>query len=220
MGILFLSGTRAARGAANSRARDDHRHRAPRAQPRPLRRSQLCSCPQRRSLTTRSRTRKRLAAEAPRANRAMAVRGRIDAHRSCRARNLARINPLAMTGGGMPPRGFKKGTKRARQYEHVKESELRPGRSQALAKEISARTVNKDEHGRVSRGRLSTRGRGRAGHSRGRFEPAPAQSCNSHETHESPLAFRPGRAPSRSGSSRRSFTTLTWSRLRDPCRQC
>ena len=29
----------------------------------------------------------------------------------------------------MPPRGVKKGTKRARQYEHVKKSEKRAGRS-------------------------------------------------------------------------------------------
>ena len=43
----------------------------------------------------------------------------------------------------MPPRGVKKGTKLARQYEHVKESELDQGRSTARAKEIAARTVNK-----------------------------------------------------------------------------
>lgn len=29
----------------------------------------------------------------------------------------------------MPPRGVKKGTKRARQYEHVKQSEKKAGRS-------------------------------------------------------------------------------------------
>ena len=29
----------------------------------------------------------------------------------------------------MPPRGVKKGTKRARQYEHIKESERKQGRS-------------------------------------------------------------------------------------------
>jgi len=38
----------------------------------------------------------------------------------------------------------KKGTKRARQYEHVKESERRQGRSAGRAKEIAARTVNKE----------------------------------------------------------------------------
>ena len=43
----------------------------------------------------------------------------------------------------MPPRGVKKGTKRARQYEHVKESEKKQGRSTKRAKEIAARTVNK-----------------------------------------------------------------------------
>ena len=45
----------------------------------------------------------------------------------------------------MPPRGVKKGTKRARQYEHVKESEERQGRSEARAEEIAARTVNKEK---------------------------------------------------------------------------
>jgi hypothetical protein len=44
----------------------------------------------------------------------------------------------------MPPRGIKKGTKRARQYEHVKRSELDQGRSENRAKEIAARTVNKE----------------------------------------------------------------------------
>jgi hypothetical protein len=44
----------------------------------------------------------------------------------------------------MPPRGVKKGTKRARQYEHVKESEKRQGRSESRAKEIAARTVQKE----------------------------------------------------------------------------
>jgi hypothetical protein len=44
----------------------------------------------------------------------------------------------------MPPRGVKKGTKLARQYEHIKESEREQGRSQKRAKEIAARTVNKE----------------------------------------------------------------------------
>ncbi len=44
----------------------------------------------------------------------------------------------------MPPRGVKKGTKRARQYEHVKQSELDQGASESRAEEIAARTVNKE----------------------------------------------------------------------------
>jgi hypothetical protein len=59
----------------------------------------------------------------------------------------------------MPPRGVKKGTKRARQYEHVKESERRQGRSESLAEEIAARTVNKERarHGESrERSRTST----------------------------------------------------------------
>jgi hypothetical protein len=44
----------------------------------------------------------------------------------------------------MPPAGVKKGTKRARQYEHIKESELQQGASESRAEEIAARTVNKE----------------------------------------------------------------------------
>ena len=56
----------------------------------------------------------------------------------------------------MPPRGVKKGTKRARQYEHVKESELAQGRSEDKAEEIAARTVNKE---RARAGESQTRSR-------------------------------------------------------------
>jgi hypothetical protein len=45
----------------------------------------------------------------------------------------------------MPPRGVKPGTKRARQYEHVKQSEKDQGRSESRAEEIAARTVNKEK---------------------------------------------------------------------------
>src|SRR3954447_22688093 len=44
----------------------------------------------------------------------------------------------------MPPRGVKKGTKRARQYEHIKESQLEQGQPEDRAKEIAARTVQKE----------------------------------------------------------------------------
>ena len=56
----------------------------------------------------------------------------------------------------MPPRGVKKGTKRARQYEHVKESQLEQGESEDRAEEIAARTVNKE---RARRGESRTRSR-------------------------------------------------------------
>ncbi len=45
----------------------------------------------------------------------------------------------------MPPAGVKKGTKRARQYEHIKESEKKQGASTKRAEEIAARTVNKEK---------------------------------------------------------------------------
>jgi hypothetical protein len=44
----------------------------------------------------------------------------------------------------MPPRGVKKGTKRARQYEHIKKGQKEQGRSEGRAEEIAARTVNKE----------------------------------------------------------------------------
>ena len=44
----------------------------------------------------------------------------------------------------MPPRGVKKGTKRARQYEHVKKSQRQRGVSAGRAEEIAARTVQKE----------------------------------------------------------------------------
>jgi hypothetical protein len=56
----------------------------------------------------------------------------------------------------MPPRGVKKGTKLARQYEHIKDSERKQGRSTARAKEIAARTVNK-ERARSGQSRTSSR---------------------------------------------------------------
>jgi len=43
----------------------------------------------------------------------------------------------------MPPRGVQKGTKRARQYEHIKESQRERGTGERRAEEIAARTVNK-----------------------------------------------------------------------------
>jgi hypothetical protein len=45
----------------------------------------------------------------------------------------------------MPPRGVQKGTKRARQYEHIKESQEERGASESRAEEIAARTVNKEK---------------------------------------------------------------------------
>lgn len=56
----------------------------------------------------------------------------------------------------MPPRGVKKGSKRARQYEHIRESALKQGRSEDRAEEIAARTVNK-ERGRAGEARTAAR---------------------------------------------------------------
>ncbi len=56
----------------------------------------------------------------------------------------------------MPPRGVQKGTKRARQYEHIKKSEKDQGASERRAEEIAARTVNKE---RARSGESSQRSR-------------------------------------------------------------
>lgn len=56
----------------------------------------------------------------------------------------------------MPPRGTKKGTKRARQYEHIKDSLRERGTSEDRAEEIAARTVNK-ERARSGEARTSSR---------------------------------------------------------------
>jgi hypothetical protein len=54
----------------------------------------------------------------------------------------------------MPPRGVKKGSKRARQYEHIKDS--LEERGEPRAEEIAARTVNKE---RARSGESRTRSR-------------------------------------------------------------
>ncbi|HEV2785134.1 MAG TPA: hypothetical protein VGV67_01995 [Solirubrobacteraceae bacterium] len=56
----------------------------------------------------------------------------------------------------MPPAGVKKGTKRARQYEHIKDSQLDQGASEKRAEEIAARTVNK-ERARSGESRTSSK---------------------------------------------------------------
>jgi len=68
----------------------------------------------------------------------------------------------------MPPRGVKKGTERARQYDHIKDSARKQGASRGRAKEIAARTVIKErarngearEPSRLSRNDLSSGRRG------------------------------------------------------------
>lgn len=59
----------------------------------------------------------------------------------------------------MPPKGVK-GAKRKRQYEHIKRSmQRRGGRSAGRAKEIAARTVNKQRRqaGETRKGRGGAR---------------------------------------------------------------
>lgn len=66
----------------------------------------------------------------------------------------------------MPPRGVEKGTKRARQYEHIKDA--LEERGEPRAEEIAARTVNKErarageaeEASRLSREDISSGRRG------------------------------------------------------------
>lgn len=62
----------------------------------------------------------------------------------------------------MPPRGVKKGSKRARQYEHIKKSEKESGRSEKRAEQIAARAVNK-EKARSGESKSSSRSSKRGG---------------------------------------------------------
>jgi hypothetical protein len=91
----------------------------------------------------------------------------------------------------MPPRGVKS-SKRARQYKHIKESSRSRGASPRRAKEIAARTVNKQRRkagesktaprrgtaGKTSRGK-STRSRGGIGGSRSRGSSSRSRSTSS-----------------------------------------
>ena len=56
----------------------------------------------------------------------------------------------------MPPRGVRKGSKRAHQYEHIKEGAKEQDASTDRAEEIAARTVNKE---RACSGESRTRSR-------------------------------------------------------------
>ena len=56
----------------------------------------------------------------------------------------------------MPPAGVKKGSKRARQYEHIKEGLEKRGTGEDKAEEIAARTVNK-ERARSGEARTSSK---------------------------------------------------------------
>jgi hypothetical protein len=62
----------------------------------------------------------------------------------------------------------RKGSKRGRQFEHVKQSEMNAGRSEGRAEEIAARAVN-EERARSGESRSSSRSstRGRSASSRG-----------------------------------------------------
>ena len=105
----------------------------------------------------------------------------------------------------MPPRGVKKGTKRARQYEHIKEG-LEQGASEDPAEEIAARTVNKERaragESRPRRGRrpMTSRRAAAAGCARDvRARVAPATSCTRRPSigHRRPLEDEQGPARAR-----------------------
>jgi len=68
----------------------------------------------------------------------------------------------------MPPRGVKKGSKRDRQYKDIVKSEKKEGRSTKRAKEIAARTVNKEKaRSGESKTKSKSSTRGRSASSRG-----------------------------------------------------
>ena len=68
----------------------------------------------------------------------------------------------------MPPRGVRKGSKRARQYSHIKASAKKRGASGDRAEEIAARTVNKERaRSGESRTRSKASMRGKSSSTRG-----------------------------------------------------
>ena len=110
----------------------------------------------------------------------------------------------------MPPAGVKKGTKRARQYEHIKESQLDQGASEDRAEEIAARTVNKEKarHGesrtssRSSTDDISSGRRGglRSGTKREQGpDPRPALQRGEGSRHRGPLEDEQGAAQAGGG---------------------
>jgi hypothetical protein len=94
----------------------------------------------------------------------------------------------------MPPRGVKS-SKRARQYEHIKESATSRGASPGRASQLAARTVNKQRRkagetktaprrgtaGKTSR-KKSSSSRGGTGGSRGRGSSSRSRSTSSRST--------------------------------------
>jgi hypothetical protein len=103
----------------------------------------------------------------------------------------------------MPPRGVKS-RKRARQYEHIKESALEGGRSPRRAKQIAAATVNKQRRQagetRGSRkGSGGSRKRSAASGSRKRTTASTARTSSSRTSSSRSST----RSRSRAGSARK-----------------
>ena len=70
-------------------------------------------------------------------------------------------------------------SKRERQYEHVKESEQKQGRSTKRAKEIAARTVNKQRSEKGETKSSSSRSRSGSGSSRSTSSSSGSRSSSS-----------------------------------------
>jgi hypothetical protein len=77
----------------------------------------------------------------------------------------------------MPPRGVKKGTKRERQYEAIKDSARSRGASSGRAEEIAARTVNRERaRAGETRTRSASSTRGKSSSRRGGERGGRAQA--------------------------------------------
>ena len=87
----------------------------------------------------------------------------------------------------MPPRGVKS-AKRARQYEHIKESAKKQGRSSRRAKQIAAATVNKQ--------------RRKAGETKGRTKSSSSSRKKSSSSRKKSSSSRKKSSSSRKTSSR------------------
>ena len=99
----------------------------------------------------------------------------------------------------MPPRGVKS-AKRARQYEHIKQSAKKQGRSSRRAKQIAAATVNKQR--RQSGETKGSRKRASSSRSTGGSRKSASRKTTSRKSSSRKTTSR--KSTSRKSSSRKS----------------
>jgi hypothetical protein len=111
----------------------------------------------------------------------------------------------------MPPTGVKS-AKRARQYEHIKDSALKQGRSTRRAKQIAAATVNKErrEKGetkgsrkRTGGGRKKTSGSRKTGARKSAARKSTSRKTSARKTSSRKTSTRKTASRKRRGSAKK-----------------